>query len=102
MLADRVDFESREVQHLPRHLRVREAERGGSLARTSTSQLMVISDDQYQSGLARIRAAAAGSSEELLLRCGFEVVRNQRVAGCLTSLAACGRSRQTKPPRLTH
>jgi SAM-dependent methyltransferase len=51
--------ETRAVQRLPRTLTFDEAERGGFLARTSTSQLMVISEESYQAGLARIRDHAA-------------------------------------------
>jgi SAM-dependent methyltransferase len=60
--------ETREVQHLPRALRLGDAENGGFLARTSTSQLMVISDEDYQAGLARIHTAAGSSPSELVLR----------------------------------
>jgi ubiquinone/menaquinone biosynthesis C-methylase UbiE len=59
--------ETREVQHSPRRLRVHEAERGGFLARASKSQLLVISDEEYESGLARIRTAAANCPDELVL-----------------------------------
>jgi len=51
--------ETRAVQRLPRSLTFDEAERGGFLARTSTSQLMVISEESYQAGVARIRNDAA-------------------------------------------
>jgi SAM-dependent methyltransferase len=60
--------ETREVQHVPRELRLSEADSGGFLARTSTSQLMVISDEDYQAGLARIHTAAGSSPGELVLR----------------------------------
>lgn len=60
--------ETRELQHLPRELPVVEAEREGFLARTSTSQLMVITDQEYEAGLGRIRRAAADAPEELVLR----------------------------------
>jgi ubiquinone/menaquinone biosynthesis C-methylase UbiE len=59
--------ETREVQHSPRQLRVAEAESGGFLTRASKSQFLVISDEEYESGLARIRAAAASSSEDVVL-----------------------------------
>jgi ubiquinone/menaquinone biosynthesis C-methylase UbiE len=59
--------ETREVQHLPRTLRMAEAESAGFLARASRSQFLVISDEEYESGLARIRAAAAGSPEDFVL-----------------------------------
>ena len=59
--------ETTEIQHLPRTLRVDEAENEGFILRTSTSQLMVISDDEYEAGLARIRADAASTSGALRL-----------------------------------
>lgn len=60
--------ETRELQHLPRQLSIDEAERDGFLARTSTSQLMVISDEEYRSGIARIRGDAAEHGDSFLLR----------------------------------
>jgi SAM-dependent methyltransferase len=48
--------ETREVQHIPWQMTVAEAARRGFLARTSTSQLMVISDAEYEAGMGRIRA----------------------------------------------
>jgi ubiquinone/menaquinone biosynthesis C-methylase UbiE len=59
--------ETREVQHSPRQLRVAEAESGGFLARASKSQFLVISDAEYEAGLARIRTAAANCPDELVL-----------------------------------
>jgi SAM-dependent methyltransferase len=59
--------ETREIQHLPRSLRLTEAEREGFLSRTSGSQLLVISDEEYERGLARIRADAANAPDELVL-----------------------------------
>ena len=49
--------ETRDVQHRAAQMTVAEAERRGFLDRTSTSQLMVISDDEYAAGRERIRAA---------------------------------------------
>jgi len=49
--------ETRMVQHLPREMTAREARTAGFLDRTSTSQLMVISDAEYTEGLQRIDAA---------------------------------------------
>jgi SAM-dependent methyltransferase len=60
--------ETREVQHLPRALRLSEADSGGFLARTSASQLMVISDEDYEAGVGRIHTAAGSSPRELVLR----------------------------------
>jgi SAM-dependent methyltransferase len=49
--------ETREVQHRAAQMTAAEAERRGFLDRTSTSQLMVISDAEYEAGRERIRAA---------------------------------------------
>jgi SAM-dependent methyltransferase len=51
--------ETREVQHMPAQMTLSEAERRGFLDRTSTSQLMVISDAEYEAGMDRIRAGGA-------------------------------------------
>jgi SAM-dependent methyltransferase len=51
--------ETREAQHMPAQMTVGEAERRGFLDRTSTSQLMVISDAEYEAGMDRIRAGGA-------------------------------------------
>jgi hypothetical protein len=51
--------ETLEVQHVPAQMTVSEAERRGFLDRTSTSQLMVISEAEYEAGMGRIRAAGA-------------------------------------------
>jgi SAM-dependent methyltransferase len=58
--------ETREVQHLPRTLQLAEAESGGFLARTSASQLLVIGDEAYERGIARIRAAGDRSPDVVL------------------------------------
>jgi SAM-dependent methyltransferase len=53
--------ETRVAQHTPQTLRVDDAEREGYLSRTSTSQLTLLPDDVYRSGLARLkRDATAG------------------------------------------
>ncbi len=49
--------ETRVVQHIQREMTVSEARSAGFLGRTSTSQLMVISDADYENGLKRIDAA---------------------------------------------
>lgn len=56
--------QTRIVQHRPRLMTVSEASSGGFMDRTSTSQLMVISDADYQSGLKRLHDddSAAGCS----------------------------------------
>jgi SAM-dependent methyltransferase len=61
--------ETRDVQHLPAQMTVSEAERRGFLDRTSTSQLMVIPDAEYEAGMDRIRAAGA----EAILRSDLRV-----------------------------
>jgi SAM-dependent methyltransferase len=53
--------ETRDVQHTPAQMTVSEAERRGFLDRTSTSQLMVISDAEYEAGRERIRAAGGAA-----------------------------------------
>lgn len=65
--------ETRDIQHLPKTLGLAEAERRGFLSRTSTSQLLVISDEDYERGLARIREDAAASPDELVLRADLRV-----------------------------
>lgn len=47
--------ESHEVQHRPAQLTVSEAERRGFLNRTSTSQLMTISQAEYDEGIKRLK-----------------------------------------------
>ncbi len=60
--------ETRIVQHRPRELTVGEAMRGGFVNRTSTSQLMVISESEYEAGVRRIHAAEAASDGKAPLR----------------------------------
>lgn len=55
--------ETQEAQHLPAALPVRAAADRGLLERSSTSQLMVIPDEEYHAGVARIRAARPGAGE---------------------------------------
>jgi ubiquinone/menaquinone biosynthesis C-methylase UbiE len=47
--------ETHEVQHRPARLTVSEAERRGFLNRTSTSQLMMISEAEYDEGMRRLK-----------------------------------------------
>jgi SAM-dependent methyltransferase len=54
-----VRCETREAQHKPRTLSVNEADQQGFLSRTGTSQLIVIGDDEYAAGMARLGADAA-------------------------------------------
>jgi ubiquinone/menaquinone biosynthesis C-methylase UbiE len=53
-----VRCESREVQHSPRSLSLSDAAQLGFLDRASTSQLMVISDAEYEAGIERIHRAS--------------------------------------------
>jgi SAM-dependent methyltransferase len=53
--------ETNEVQHRPVQMTISEAVRRGFLERTSTSQLMVISDAEYAAGLRRIHGADAAA-----------------------------------------
>jgi ubiquinone/menaquinone biosynthesis C-methylase UbiE len=64
-----VNVETHEAQHAPAAVSVRAAVERGLLDRSSTSQLMVISDDEYLAGLERIRSAQASApGEEPMLR----------------------------------
>jgi ubiquinone/menaquinone biosynthesis C-methylase UbiE len=59
-LMDAVGFcrcETRIIQHLPREMSVGEARSAGFLNRTGASQLMVITDEEYEAGLKRIHSA---------------------------------------------
>ena len=60
--------ETREVQHVPVRMTVSEAARRGFLDRTSTSQLMVISEAEYDAGIKRIHSANADAGGEMILR----------------------------------
>lgn len=60
--------ETREVQHMPVEMTVADAARRGFLNRTSTSQLMVVPDGEYEAGMKRIR-----ESPGLLLRADLRV-----------------------------
>jgi ubiquinone/menaquinone biosynthesis C-methylase UbiE len=54
---------TRVVQHLPRSLSMDEAQSQGFLARTSASQLLVLTEEEYDAGVARIRAEAERSRD---------------------------------------
>jgi ubiquinone/menaquinone biosynthesis C-methylase UbiE len=58
------DCETRVIQHLSGRITVSEAVRRGFLDRTSTSQLMVISEAAYNAGLDRVHAANADALGE--------------------------------------
>lgn len=56
------------AQHRPTSLTMRDASRRGFLDRSSTSQLLVISQAEYDAGIARMAAADAGADGGLTLR----------------------------------
>ena len=60
--------ETVEIQRLPRQLTVDEAVHAGFLKRTHTSQLMVISQEEYEAGLNRILAVGANPPGATILR----------------------------------
>lgn len=60
--------ETRIIQHLPRELTIAEAKARGFLDRTSTSQMMVIPDGEYEAGLQRILAADTAAQNPRILR----------------------------------
>ena len=59
--------ETQIIQHLPREMTVGEARSGGFLDRRSGSQLMVISDAEYDAGIKRIEAAESTDPTSKLL-----------------------------------
>lgn len=64
------DAETRIAMNLPARRSLREAERQGRLDKSWTSQLSVLSDAEFEAGVARLRAAAADAEsrgEELWL-----------------------------------
>ena len=60
--------ETRIIQHLPREMSVAEARSAGFLDRTATSQLMVITDEEYEAGRKRIDDSDSISSGAQILR----------------------------------
>ncbi len=58
--------ETRMVQHLPREMTVSEARTAGFLDRTSKSQLMVITDAEYEAGLKRIDRSESSEGDKIL------------------------------------
>lgn len=58
--------ETDEVQHMPAQMTVSEAARRGFLDRTSTSQLMVISDEEYEAGMKQIYSADNDAGAKIL------------------------------------
>ena len=60
--------ETRIIQHRPWEMTVSAARAGGFMNRTSTSQLMVISDSEYEAGAKRIDAADNASDGQMTLR----------------------------------
>jgi ubiquinone/menaquinone biosynthesis C-methylase UbiE len=65
--------ETREAQYIPSRMTVAEAARRGFLTRTSTSQLMVISDAEYEAGLKRIQREDAELDGGKVLRADLRV-----------------------------
>lgn len=60
--------ETRMIQHLPREMTVSEARSAGFLDRTSKSQLMVISDAEYEAGRKRIESFERANEGTKILR----------------------------------
>ena len=65
--------ETRMIQHLPREMTVGEARSGGFLDRKSTSQLMVISDAEYDAGMKRIEAAETTDETSKIIRSDLRI-----------------------------
>jgi ubiquinone/menaquinone biosynthesis C-methylase UbiE len=65
--------QTRMIQHRPRLLTVGEASSRGFMDRTSTSQLMVISDAEYESGLRRIHEENAAAGGSMTLRSDLRI-----------------------------
>jgi SAM-dependent methyltransferase len=61
------------VQHRPAQMTVEEADRRGFLDRSSTSQLMSISDSEYEEGLKRVRQDDMEARGRLILRSDLRV-----------------------------
>jgi SAM-dependent methyltransferase len=92
------DCVTREIQHLPVRLGARAALEQGRLDKSVTSQLSVLTDEEYRQGVARVRqavAAAEARGESLYLshvqRCAFTSQGNR---WRLTSGCTCRRPRQ--------
>jgi SAM-dependent methyltransferase len=60
--------QTRMIQNLPREMTVSEARSAGFLERTSTSQLMVITEAEYEAGLERIAASDSTGNRAKILR----------------------------------
>jgi SAM-dependent methyltransferase len=60
--------ETQMIQHLPREMTVGEARSGGFLDRRSGSQLMVITDAEYEAGIKRIEAEELTDPKAKILR----------------------------------
>jgi len=60
------DCATREVQHLPASMTVSEAGRRGFLDRAGTSQLMVITDEEFAAGMASLHTPAPGGGERIV------------------------------------
>jgi ubiquinone/menaquinone biosynthesis C-methylase UbiE len=75
-----VDARTEVTQHLPLELRVNEARRRGLLDRTSNSQLLLLTDAEYEAGLRRIAA------EQPVLRADLRLFATTGVAGAIPAL----------------
>jgi len=65
--------ETQMIQHLPREMTISEARSEGFLDRTSTSQLMVVTDAEYDAGMSRIDAAEATGGTSTTLRSDLRI-----------------------------
>jgi SAM-dependent methyltransferase len=65
--------ETRIIQHRPRAMTVSEASSDGFMDRTSTSQLMVISESEYEAGVTRIHEGVADTGGVKMLRSDLRI-----------------------------
>jgi SAM-dependent methyltransferase len=64
------------AQHFPREVPATQAMKGGTLDRNSTSQLTVLTDEEYNRGLERVEqamASARSEGREMMLRAGLKL-----------------------------
>lgn len=87
--------ETRMIQHLPREMTVSEARSAGFLARTSTSQLMVITDAEYEDGLKRIDAGDTTSEGAKILRSDLRLYGTVGWVAGTSGVGAISASRST-------
>jgi ubiquinone/menaquinone biosynthesis C-methylase UbiE len=65
--------ETRLIQHRPRAMTVSDASAGGFMERTSKSQLMVISEAEYEAGMRRIHEDNSAAGGSLMLRSDLRI-----------------------------